>query len=46
MLFDRRYKKYKGPILCDVELKRGEKIIPKLEFGRPIEDLFTYLAQG
>lgn len=28
----------KGPVLCSVELKHGEKIIPKLEFGNPIED--------
>ncbi|MFA4888713.1 MAG: thiamine pyrophosphate-binding protein [Candidatus Omnitrophota bacterium] len=34
---------YKGPILCSVELKHGEKIIPKLEFGRPIEDSFPLL---
>ena len=29
---------YKGPILCSVEIKHREKIIPKLEFGKPIED--------
>jgi hypothetical protein len=29
---------YKGPVICDVKLRHGEKIIPKLEFGRPIED--------
>ena len=34
---------YKGPILCSVELKSGQKMIPKLEFGRPIEDSFPYL---
>ena len=28
----------KAPVLCSVELKHGEKIIPKLEFGNPIED--------
>jgi len=27
-----------GPVLCSVELKHGEKIVPKLEFGNPIED--------
>ncbi len=31
-------KKYKGPIVCSVEVKKGEKMIPKLEFGKPIED--------
>ncbi len=29
---------FAGPILCSVELKCGEKIKPKLEFGKPIED--------
>ena len=31
-------KKCKGPIVCSVEIKKGEKMIPKLEFGKPIED--------
>lgn len=26
------------PIVCSVELNPGEKVIPKVEFGRPIED--------
>ena len=30
--------KHEGPVLCSVELKHGEKISPKLEFGKPIED--------
>jgi len=29
---------FKGPILCNVEINCGEKVRPKLEFGRPIED--------
>ena len=29
---------YQGPILCSVELHHREKVRPKLEFGRPIED--------
>lgn len=29
---------YDGPVLCDVKLKSGQQIAPKLEFGRPIED--------
>lgn len=29
---------YERPILCSVELKHGEKIAPKLEFRKPIED--------
>jgi len=28
----------KNPTLCSVELRHGEKVIPKVEFGRPIED--------
>ncbi len=28
----------RGPVLCSVELKHGEKVVPKVEFGRPIED--------
>ncbi len=34
----RRVLDYNGPILCSVELRPGEKIVPKLEFGNPIED--------
>jgi acetolactate synthase I/II/III large subunit len=29
---------FNGPYLCSVEIKCGEKVIPKLEFGKPIED--------
>ncbi|HOI19081.1 MAG TPA: thiamine pyrophosphate-binding protein [Candidatus Woesearchaeota archaeon] len=29
---------YKGPILCNVSIEQHQKIIPKLEFGRPLED--------
>ena len=41
----RRVLNFKGPILCDVRVKSGEKIIPKLEFGRPIEDLSPLLPR-
>lgn len=41
----RKVLQYKGPILCDVKLKSGEKITPKLEFGRPIEDLSPFLPR-
>src|SRR3989338_8574225 len=30
---------YKGPVLCEVMLNSNQKIIPKLMFGNPIEDL-------
>ena len=35
-----------GPVLCSVELKHGEKISPKLEFGKPIEDPSPLLNRG
>lgn len=34
----------RGPVVCSVELKPGEKMIPKLEFGRPIEDSWPHLS--
>ena len=36
---------YKGPVLCDVKLKSDEKILPKLEFGRPLHDLSPLLPR-
>lgn len=41
----RKVLQYKGPILCDVRLRNGEKIIPKLEFGRTIEDASPLLPR-
>jgi acetolactate synthase-1/2/3 large subunit len=32
-----------GPMLCDVRLKHGEQLLPKLVFGRPLEDLAPLL---
>lgn len=37
--------RYKGPVICDVLLSEKQKIIPKLEFGKPIEDLAPALSQ-
>ncbi len=37
--------KYKGPVVCDVALWENQKIIPKLEFGKSIEDLTPYLPR-
>jgi acetolactate synthase-1/2/3 large subunit len=31
--------KSKKPILCNVKIDKDQKVIPKLEFGRPIHDL-------
>lgn len=35
----------KVPILCDVKVDANEKVIPKLEFGRPIHDLSPRLTK-
>lgn len=35
----------KKAVLCDVKLKSTEKIVPKLEFGRPLEDLSPFLPR-
>lgn len=34
-----------GPIFCDVKLKSGTQIAPKLVFGRPLEDLGPLLER-
>lgn len=36
---------FKGPIFCDVLLDPDQKISPKLEFGRPLEDLGPLLPR-
>lgn len=36
---------YKGPVLCDVQVKPCARIIPKLDFGRPIEDSSPLLSR-
>ena len=40
----REVRDYRGPIVCGVEIKAGEKMRPKLEFGRPIEDPWPHLS--
>lgn len=35
----------KGPIVCDVLVPDNSKLIPKLEFGKPIEDLSPFLSR-
>jgi len=34
---------HKGPVLVDVRIDENQKLNPKLEFGRPIEDMAPYL---
>lgn len=35
----------KGPVLCDVLLDPDQKILPKIEFGMPLEDMTPYLPR-
>jgi acetolactate synthase-1/2/3 large subunit len=36
---------HEGPILCDVRIDTEQKLNPKLEFGRPLEDMAPYLSR-
>lgn len=36
----------KGPVLVDVRIDTEQKLNPKLEFGRPIEDMAPYLDRA
>jgi acetolactate synthase-1/2/3 large subunit len=36
--------KYKGPVLVDVIIDKGQKLTPKLEFGNSLEDMSPYLS--
>ena len=40
-----RVLKSKKPILCDVRINENQKVLPKLEFGRPIHDLSPRLTE-
>ena len=35
--------RFKGPVICDVLLNKDQKLMPKLEFGNAIEDLWPEL---
>ena len=37
--------RHDGPILCDVYIDENQKLNPKLEFGRPLEDMTPYLSR-
>src|SRR3989344_7707370 len=37
---------YRGPVICDVLIADNQRLIPKLEFGKPIEDLSPELPGG
>lgn len=36
---------YNGPIVCEVAIPQNAKLVPKLEFGNPIEDLSPQLPR-
>lgn len=36
---------HKGPIICEVQVPYNSKLTPKLEFGKPIEDLSPLLSR-
>jgi acetolactate synthase-1/2/3 large subunit len=35
---------YNGPILVDVLIDKNQKLVPKLEFGNPLEDMSPYIT--
>ena len=35
---------YNGPILCNIMIDTEQKLMPKLEFGNPLEDMSPYLT--
>ena len=41
----RKVLKMKGPVLCEVKINPQQRLIPKLEFGNPLEDLSPYLPR-
>jgi len=44
LLAIRRVLNHKGPIVCDVWIDENQPILPRLEFGRPLEDMRPYLS--
>ena len=37
---------YDGPVLCNILIDPEQKLIPKLEFGNPLEDMSPYLPDN
>ena len=35
-----------GPIICDVSIRPNQEILPKLSFGRPLEDMYPHLPES
>ena len=36
---------FDGPVLCNVKIKKGEQIIPKLVFGKTLENLAPFVSE-
>ena len=34
-----------GPIICDIAILENQEILPKLSFGRPLEDMYPHLSK-
>lgn len=41
----RQVLEYKGPVLCDVIIDEYQKIIPRIEYGKPLEDMVPSLPK-
>ena len=41
----RKVLKAKGPVFCEVKINPKQRLIPKLEFGNPLEDLSPHLSR-
>jgi acetolactate synthase-1/2/3 large subunit len=35
-----------GPIICDVLIRPNQEILPKLSFGKPLEDMYPHLSKS
>jgi len=35
-----------GPIVCNVSIRANQEILPKLSFGRPLEDMYPHLSES
>ena len=36
---------FDGPLLCSVKIKSGEQIVPKLVFGKSLEELAPFVSE-
>ncbi len=36
----------KGPVLCDMRIDEHQQLEPKIEYGKPLEDMYPYLSDA